>query len=118
MSLRTRKSSRTRVGYVYAIHETGSDRYKIGHAVDVNRRLKQLQTGNGTRLVIYGTLHFADRIEAEGKIKELFSAYRVKRGGTEWFDLDRQAKHVLAIIFKKEQANELERQQLSRLQIE
>lgn len=117
MFSRISKISRTRVGYVYAIHEVGSDKYKIGHTVDVGRRLQQLQTGNGTQLIIYATLYFTDRIEAESRIKEVFSAYRTLRGGTEWFRLDRQAKRLLDIIFRKEQPTEIERQQLSRLQL-
>lgn len=107
----------TRKGYVYAIHEVGTDRYKIGHGVNVQRRLRQLQTGNSTQLVIYGMLPFDDRIAAEGRMKAVFSAYRTKHGGTEWFRLDRQAKHLLDIIFKKEQATEVERLQLHRLQL-
>lgn len=106
-----------RAGYVYAIHEQGTDRYKIGHGINVDRRLRQLQTGNSTQLVIYGQLHFEDRIAAESKIHAVFSAYKTRHGGTEWFRLDRQAKHLLAIIFKKEQPTELERIQLGRLQL-
>lgn len=118
MSLGTSKASRNnRAGYVYAIHEIGSERYKIGHTVDLNRRLRQLQTGNGTLLIIYGQLYFADRITAETNIKAVFSAYRVLRGGTEWFRLDRQGKHLLDLIFGKEQPTELERQQLIRLRV-
>lgn len=117
MSSRTSKASRTRAGYVYAIHEVGTDRYKIGHAVNVERRLQQLQTGNGTLLVIYATLYFADRIEAERKIQAIFSAYNIKRGGTEWFRLDRQSKHILDIIFKKEQPTDYEKEQLTRLKV-
>lgn len=115
--MRTNNTSRTRAGYVYTIHEVGTDRYKIGHAVDVNRRIRQLQTGNGTLLVIYATLYFIDRIDAEARIQQVFSAYRVRQGGTEWFRLDRQAKHLLDIIFKKDTPTPIEREQLSRLQL-
>lgn len=117
MSSRTNKASRNRAGYVYAIHEVGSQKYKIGHTVNVERRLAQLQTGNGTLLVIYATLYFADRIEAETKIKAVFSAYRVMQGGTEWHRLDRQGKHLLDLIFKKETPTQLERESLGRLQL-
>lgn len=117
MSSRTNKTPRSRKGYVYAIHEVGSDRYKLGHTVDVERRLQQLQTGNGTQLIIYATLYFDDRIAKEQKIKAVFSGYRVFRGGTEWHRLDRQGKHLLDIIFKKEQPTDIERQQLGRLDV-
>ncbi len=114
MSLRINKASRNTAGFVYAIHQVGTDKYKIGHGVNVQRRLQQLQTGNDTKLVIYATLYYEDRIAAEKRIHEVFSAYR--RSG-EWFRLDRQAKHLLDIIFKKEQPTELESQQLARLQL-
>ncbi len=107
--------TRTRAGYVYAIHAVGTDRYKLGHAVDIQRRLQQLQTGNSITLVIYAALYFEDRIAAESKIHDIFSAYRGKRG--EWFRLDRQGKHLLDIIFNKEEPTELERKQLSRLKL-
>jgi hypothetical protein len=117
MSSRTDKASR-RAGYVYAIHEVGSYRYKIGHGINPSRRIKQLQTGNGTKLIIYATRHFDDRIAAEGRIHDIFDAYKERKGGgEEWFVLDRQAKHMLDIIFKKEIASEYEKQQLSRLQL-
>jgi hypothetical protein len=114
MSLRTNKASRKRAGFVYAIYEVGSDKYKIGHGINPERRLQQLQTGNGTKLTIYAKLYFEDRITAERILHSIFSAYR--RSG-EWFRLDRQGKHLLDIIFGKEQPNELELEQLKRLHI-
>lgn len=115
MYFRTNNASRT--GYVYAIHEAGSMRYKIGHAVNVSRRLKQLQTGNGTLLSIYAMRYFTDRVAAETRIKAIFEAYKVKNGGTEWFRLDRQSKHLLDLIFKKIAPTQLEREHLGRLQL-
>lgn len=109
--------NRAIAGYVYAIHEVGSDRYKIGRGINVERRLKQLQTGNGKLLTIYATLYTTNYVELESKIKAIFSAYRVLHGGTEWHRLDRQGKHLLDLIFKKEQPTEIERQQLNRLQL-
>jgi predicted GIY-YIG superfamily endonuclease len=42
-------------GYVYLIHEEGNeDLYKIGvtRSMDINKRLKALQTGNGKKLIL------------------------------------------------------------------
>lgn len=114
MFLRTEKTSRIKTGFVYAIHEVGSMRYKLGHGINVERRLAQLQTGNSTKLEIYAIRHFEDRYAAEKIIHDIFSGYR--REG-EWFTLDRQGKHLLDIIFNKEQPTEIERQRLNRLKI-
>ena len=109
--------NKPRRGYVYAIHEVGSMRYKIGHGIDPKRRLKQLQTGNGTELIIYATIHSKDMVKLEGILHDVFSAYKTHHGGKEWFRLDRQSKHLLDIIFNKEQPTTLEKEQLRRLKL-
>lgn len=113
MFLRTSKTSRvTKAGFVYAI--TDGTKYKIGHGVNVTRRLQQLQTGNDAKLTIYAQRFFDNRYEAESIIHELLGAYR---GRGEWFRLDRQGKHLLDIIFKVEQANDYERASLIRMKL-
>lgn len=90
------------------------DRIKIGHGIDVSRRMKQLQTGNSTKLQLYAFRYFDDRYCAEAKIHEVLAGYRE---GGEWFRFDRQGKHLLDLIFGKETPTEYEREHLKRLEL-
>jgi hypothetical protein len=72
--------------YIYLIRDIDKDCYKIGKTKkSVTSRLKQLQTGNSTKLEVvayYESAHYS-KIEAA-----LHSIYSYKRIGGEWFMLD------------------------------
>lgn len=60
--------------------------HKIGFTNgSVQKRLKQLQTGNPNKLEVVGVLPEADENDEE-KLKRLYACKRCS-GGTEWFDL-------------------------------
>lgn len=101
----------SKAGFVYAIYDGA--RYKIGHGINVERRLRQLQTGSSKKLEIYAKRHFDNRYKAEKIIHEILSGYR--RAGTEWFNLDRQGKRIIDIIFLLEKPTDIERDSLRRL---
>lgn len=100
--------------FVYAIRDKGNDRYKIGHTDNIQRRIKQLQTGNSEPLEIIYYRRFDNCIKVETTLHQIFSAYR-KRG--EWFSLSRQSKEILQMIFTQTNLTEQQEQALQRLGI-
>ena len=75
------------MGYVYLIGETNNNgRYKIGstRAKDVNRRLKQLQTGNASELYIKEAFETEQPFKLE---KMLHNHFKYKNLSGEWFGL-------------------------------
>jgi hypothetical protein len=75
------------MGYVYLIGEIeNSGRYKIGstRAKDVNRRLKQLQTGNASELYIKEAFETEHPFKLE---KMLHNHFKYKNLSGEWFGL-------------------------------
>lgn len=71
-------------GYIYLVRsETG---YKIGKAIDVNKRLKQLRTGTPF-LELLHTIPTQNTSIAESNLHAKFKDKRRTGGGKEWFDL-------------------------------
>ena len=75
------------MGYVYLIGEIGNDsNYKIGstRAKDVNKRLKQLQTGSSSKLYIKESFETEHPFKLE---KMLHNHFKDKNLIGEWFEL-------------------------------
>jgi hypothetical protein len=75
------------MGFVYLIGETDNNgRYKIGstRAKKVDKRLKQLQTGNSSELYIKETFETEHPFKLE---KMLHNHFENKRLSGEWFEL-------------------------------
>ena len=75
------------MGYVYLIGEIGKEgRYKIGStkAKDVNKRLKQLQTGNSSELFIKESYETEHPFKLE---KMLHNHFKSSNLMGEWFEL-------------------------------
>lgn len=105
-------------GYVYVLKKHGEDKVKIGHGVKVDRRLKQLQTGNDVKLEIYAQKYYTKRITTESAIHNVLSAYRTTYNRkNEWFRLTPDSQHLIDIIFGKKQATDVELQRLKRLRL-
>jgi hypothetical protein len=68
-------------GAVYGIRDDVARRIKIGHSVDILRRIVQLQTGSSNRLRV--VTFFAGTRDHEQAIHECFEDRRL---GGEWFD--------------------------------
>ena len=69
------------MGYIYFI--ATKDKIKIGYTKNsVEKRLKQLQTGNDENLVLLGYLR--GESEEEKILHKQFSKYRIRHNG-EWF---------------------------------
>lgn len=84
--IRRTRATRCNVdGFVYFIGPVNAEMVKIGWSKDhPTRRLKELQTGNGAELHIYGAIRGTRRKE-----KALHSAFEHLHLRGEWFTLDR-----------------------------
>jgi hypothetical protein len=77
------------MGYVYLIGEIGKEgRYKIGStkAKDVNKRLKQLQTGNSSELFIKESYETEHPFKLEKMLHNHFKSLNLMG---EWFELSK-----------------------------
>lgn len=76
------------MAYVYLIESTDNDkRYKIGmtRSSDVSKRLKQLQTGNSSKLTIKEVYETDHPFKLE---KMLHNRFKSKQTIGEWFELN------------------------------
>ena len=104
-------SSNAVMKYIYLIKNSEDDTYKIGVSKSPNKRLKEIQTGNGNELIIiekYLTEHYSI---IETTLHHYYS-YAHKKG--EWFSLslsdevsfiDKCKKIENGIVFLKENNN-------------
>ena len=80
---------------IYFIREKGTGNIKIGSAVDIDRRLSQLQTGNSSKLEVIDVIEdvYGD---VETEIHSRLAKYRLGMG--EWFSPDVEDKLHLATV--------------------
>lgn len=95
------------MGYVYLIGEIGKEgRYKIGStkAKDVNKRLKQLQTGNSSELFIKESYETEHPFKLE---KMLHNHFKSSNLIGEWFELsESDTEAFMGICEEKEKTIE------------
>ena len=72
-------------GYVYLICNPVEDTYKIGRSKDVQKRLKQIQTGCSAELFVIRAHETNYPVQLE---QMLHVRFRNKRQLNEWFKLD------------------------------
>jgi hypothetical protein len=70
--------------YVYLIYSTENGYYKIGISKNPTKRVNQLQTGNGERLVLKETFKTKYYLDVEKSLHGIYGDFR--RHG-EWFEL-------------------------------
>ena len=70
---------------IYFFIEDTDELVKIGRAKDIERRRRNLQTGNHRKLLLLGWIRTSDDVQVERDIHEHFN---VLRGRGEWFYLD------------------------------
>jgi hypothetical protein len=71
---------------LYIIH-SDQDLYKIGISHNPEKRLKQLQTGNGCKLRLYKTYTVKNEAILEKKIHNMLWQNKAILGKSEWFRL-------------------------------
>ena len=79
---------------IYFIREKGTGNIKIGSAVDIDRRLSQLQTGNSSKLEVIDVIEDVYG-EVETEIHSRLAKYRLDG---EWFSPDVEDKLHLATV--------------------
>lgn len=71
-----------KLGYVYFI--TDGEFCKIGHTLDINKRLKTLQTANAKKLEVLMKIETFDYYNLEAHLHRLFKKYKIFG---EWYDI-------------------------------
>jgi len=72
--------------YIYVIKNPENDRVKIGVSNNVEKRLKTLETGAGTKLdLVYQSIICSNAFDIENTVHKHFQEYRVFG---EWFEID------------------------------
>ena len=77
------------MGFIYLLVDWGSnpEKYKIGITKnDVEKRIKQLQTGASSELVLLKTYESDNYRKIEGTLHRGYKTYSTD-GGKEWFEL-------------------------------
>ena len=73
-------------GFVYLIHEKSRNFFKIGRAVDPDKRLADFQTAQPRKLEMKSKAWVSNMAQAEACLKEVMKKhYSGTDGGTEWF---------------------------------
>lgn len=80
--------------YIYVIRERDTNYYKVGRTINPSRRLAGLQTGNPHQL-IFKRIKKVDDQEWEKYVQDQLERYRIQGGGTEWFQIPIQDKHII-----------------------
>lgn len=70
--------------FVYLIRISENSTYKIGTTKDINKRIKQLQTGNAEQIYIIDKYQSDNAYKIE---KALHNFFKHKNKLNEWFDL-------------------------------
>ena len=97
--MRTYINTKPKSGFVYVLLDENGRR-KLGKTFnDVNKRVKQLQTGNAEVITIEYRLEVDDMRRAEKSIHDLFAASRLRING-EWFKLSDSELILLKKVFK------------------
>jgi hypothetical protein len=94
------------MGYVYLIVDWGSnpEMYKIGITKkNVENRLKQLQTGSSSKLVLLKTYQSENYRKIETILHRIYGSYS-SDGGKEWFQIP--TKKVMGFINECEKIDE------------
>ena len=101
-------------GFVYVLLDQ-SGRRKLGKTTNsVEKRVKQLQTGNAEQITIEYRLAVNDMRRAETAIHALFAASRLRING-EWFNLSESELILLKKVFKAANTTVAEEKHLTML---
>lgn len=86
----------TQPGYVYLAWATETPRYKIGYSVNLEKRLRDLNSGQAPYPIqIIYSFYTIDMARDEEKLHKAFKAYRVYG---EWFELPLEAVELIKCI--------------------
>ena len=75
------------MGYVYLIKDTLNNIYRIGVTKDLNKRLRNLQTGNSNYLTLLSSYQTKYPFRLETMLHNKFKEYRILN---EWYELPKR----------------------------
>lgn len=70
--------------FIYLIQNKETGHFKIGRTKNINKRIKQLQTGSSGELVLVDKFKSNYASKLESYLHNIYSGYNI---GGEWFDL-------------------------------
>ncbi|MEG4109893.1 GIY-YIG nuclease family protein [Microcoleus sp. S13_C5] len=90
-------------GFIYLVQAVGTDKFKIGRAGDVARRIKELQTGSPLKIryVYHAYVHNANLCEME-----LHNKFSKQREIGEWFALTQEDIEFCILLMRLVQEGE------------
>jgi len=95
------------MGYVYllfCVNKDGSEGYKIGITKnDPNKRVKQLQTGNESKIQLLNQYKSENFSKVEKMMHLKYSSYKTE-ANNEWFSLE--ADHVISFLVDCKEADQ------------
>lgn len=80
---------------IYFIQSGAKKFIKIGYTKNIDRRIKELQTGNPEKLILLGTL--PGGFEFEKGLHDLYKYYRI-RPDSEWFRIYGKLKPLVQLL--------------------
>lgn len=87
------------MGYVYLIHDSGNNYYKIGVTkTSIKKRMKKLQTGNPTELTLCSYVETTYPYRLENMLHIYFKSKNILN---EWFALDELDIHNFHVTCKQ-----------------
>ena len=92
-----KKQTEKKLQYIYLIQKNTESIYKIGISDNPLKRVKQLQTGNSSRLHLIKVFPVANARAIEKRLHRLLMFYRCSPSG-EWFKLTPEHVELIAEI--------------------
>lgn len=86
------------MGFVYLIGEVNKpNHFKIGstRAKNVDKRIKQLQTGNSSQLYLQSSFETSEPFKLE---KMLHNRFKIDKVHNEWFELEKEDREAFKCI--------------------
>ena len=90
---------------LYLINASDTNLYKIGiTGKQIKERIKELQTGNGKKLILIESFLTKHNYKFETAIQNEFITKKVKDAGDEWFELNEDDINSFKDICNKKEA--------------
>lgn len=88
--------------YVYLIKTIEDNKYKIGKTNNINKRLKELQTGNSNELILVDSYYskYSSKVESA-----LHNFFKHKNIINEWFEFDQDDINKFKQLCKQTEEN-------------